>query len=373
MQYPRPPYKDPTITTEKVTALFSSVQNEIPLFETPISIKENFYRAAKRQSPLWAPASSTTLQSLLTHDVAGASPKPGIMQIHSDLKRPAPEDYFFEDWFGTSWTFVKSAGGAMLTPGTKFLSDITKWEKEIIWPKFSDWGFEEKAAEYMRDTYNPDKVMHYDLGRGVTERLVSLLGGYTDSMEALALEPEAVLDFFNVYIDFMIEFFDLINSLYPLGMVTLHDDWGTERDTFFSERMMEELVYEPTKRFIDHVKSKDVIFEMHACGNVTRFVPYMIDMGVDFMQIQRRAVDIPALKKKYGDKIGFNASLEGMEFGKKYNDEEIAKLVRDSVDIYAPYGGCYFGMFMPDPKDLWTALAELFAYSREFYDKEQGR
>ena len=264
MKYPRPAYRDPSVATEKVTAMFSSVENEIPVFDTPISIKDNFYRAAKRQSPLWAPASSTSLQSLLTHDVAGASPKPGIMQIHSDLKRPATEDYLFEDWFGTSWTFVCSAGGAMLTPGTKLLSDITKWEREIKWPDFSQWGFEEKAGEYMRDVYNPDKVMHYDLGRGVTERLVSLMGGYTDSMEALALEPEAVSEFFDVYIDFMISFFDKINSLYPLGMVTLHDDWGTERDTFFSEKMMEELVYEPTKRFIDHVKSKDVIFEMHA-------------------------------------------------------------------------------------------------------------
>jgi hypothetical protein len=36
----------------------------------------------------------------------------------------------------------------------------------------------------------------------------------------------------------------------------MHDDWGHERDTFFSEKMMEELVYEPTKRIVQHVNPR---------------------------------------------------------------------------------------------------------------------
>ena len=367
MKYPRPVFGDPAVKTQKVKAIFSTVENEVPLFDTPITRKENFYRAAKRQNPLWAPTSLTDVQTLMTHDVAGRCPEG--MQIHSDMNRKATEDYMFQDWFGTSWTWVCSAGGAMLTPGTQFISDIVNWEKEVIWPDFSLWGFEERAEQYMRDVYNPEKVMHYDLGRGCTERLVSLLGGYTESMTALAVEPEAVRDFFERYIDFMISFFEKMGSLYPLNMVTLHDDWGTERDTFFSEKMMEELVFEPTKRLIDHIKSKGVIFEMHSCGNITRFVPYMIDMGVDFMQIQRRAVDIPALKAKYGDKIGFNAPIEGITPGMKYSVDEVVSAVRKTVDIYAPGGGCYVGIPLPEPELAWTAVSELYAYSREYYDK----
>ena len=370
MNYPRPEFRDPSVKTQRVKALFSNVENEVPVFDTPITARENFIRAAKRNGPLWVPASLTDLQSLLTHDVAGRCP--GGMQIHSDMKRPADEDYLFLDWFGTSWTWVRSAGGAMLTPGTQLLGDITNWEKEIVWPDFSQWAFEEKAENYMRDVYNKNKIMHYDLGRGCTERLVSILGGYTESMTALALEPEAVSDFFERYVDFMISFFDKMLSLYPLDMVTLHDDWGTERDTFFSEKMMEELVYGPTKRFIDYIKSKNVVFEMHSCGNVTRFVPYMIDMGVDLLQIQRRAVDIPALKAKYGDKIGFNAPLEGIAPGQQYSDEYIIEAVRNTVDTYAAGGGCYVGLNLPDPRQIWIAVSELYSYSREFYDKERA-
>ena len=343
---------------------------DVPLFETPVTAVENFKLAANRQTPCWLPNSLTDFQTLMTHDVAGRSPKEG-MQIHSDIKRVATEDYLFEDWFGTSWTWVRSAGGAMLTPGTQLLSDITNWEREIVWPDFSQWGFEEKARQWMREEYEPDKVMRYDFGRGVTERLVSLMGGYTESMLALAVEPEAVLAFFERYVDFLISFFDLMFSLYPLQMVTLHDDWGTERDTFFSEKMMEDLVFAPTKRFVDYIKSKGVVFELHTCGNVTRFIPYAIDMGTDFLQIQRRAVDIPALKQQYGDRIGFNATLEGIVPGQKYSDDEITKAVRKSVDTYGKGGGAYIGVFFPDARQIWNATGELFAYSREYYDAER--
>ena len=370
MKYPRPEFGDPSVKTQTVTVPYSGEQLEAPVFDTPITPKENFKLAAARNSPLWVPNALTDIQGLVTQAVAGHDVRG--MQIHNDMARKATEDYLFYDWFGASWTWVCSAGGAMLTPGTIVLEDITEWEKKLEWPDLSEWGFEEKAAQYMKDTYNPSKIMQYDLGRGCTERLVSIMGGYTEAMTALAVEPEAISDFFNRYMDFMISVFDKMNSLYPLDMVTLHDDWGTERDTFFSEKMMEELVFEPTKRFVDHVKSKGVIFEMHSCGNITRFAPYMIELGADLLQIQRRAVDVPMLKKQYGDKIGFNGMIEGIVPGASCTEEEIVAAVRSSVDTYAAGGGFYTGIPFRDPKDIWTSLSELYAYSREYYDAERA-
>jgi hypothetical protein len=47
------------------------------------------------------------------------------MQIHSDFLKTPTEDYSFKDWFNTDWSWVLSAGGPMLTPGTQLLDDIT--------------------------------------------------------------------------------------------------------------------------------------------------------------------------------------------------------------------------------------------------------
>jgi uroporphyrinogen-III decarboxylase len=187
----------------------------------------------------------------------------------------------------------------------------------------------------------------------------------------MAMEPEATRAFFDRYADFVIEFFDKIHGLYDLNMLTLHDDWGTERDTFFSEKMMEELVFEPTKRIIDHVKALGVVFELHSCGNITRFVPYMCQMGADLLQIQRRAVDIPKLKAQYGDKIGFNVSVEGLEAGQPMETQK--RLIRESVDLYGKHGGAYTSVYAADPAELWETMAELYYYSREYYDAAYGR
>lgn len=189
----------------------------------------------------------------------------------------------------------------------------------------------------------------------------------------MSVEPEAVKDFINRFVDFTIEYFDFICSLYPVNMITYHDDWGTERATFFSPKMYEELIFEPTKRLFDHIKSKNVLIELHSCGNITNFIPYMIDMKVDFLQIQRRAVDIPAMKLKYGDKIGFNVMTEDAIPGISYPKQELMQKIRNTVDIYGKNGGVYVNVFEFNPELLWDAACELFAYSREFYDNERNR
>lgn len=367
MKYRRPSYLEAGIPTEKAKVLFSGIEAPIPKLETPITPKENFKRVVSRKNPLWVPNSMTDFHNLMLQEIATGR------QIMADFNRKATEDYIFEDWFGVSMTWVCSAGGATNTPGTKLLEDICDWESAVKFPVLSDWDWKTKAEDFLKNTYNPDKVLQIDLGWGCIQRLIGVLGGYTEGMFALALEPEAVRAFFDRFADHMIELTDLLFSLYPVDLMTLHDDWGTEKDAFFSPKMMEELVYEPTKRIINHVKSKGCAFMMHSCGNVTRFIPYLIDMGADLLQIQRRAVDIPAMKQKYGGKIGFNTMLEGVVPGVPLPRETLLQKVRETVDIYAKGGGFYLNIFDPNPEVLWDTITELYAYSREYYDIEQGR
>ena len=368
MKYPRPKYQDPSVKMQTVMHPYAPDLVNVPKFETPITPRENFRRSLGRKNPLWLPNGLTDKTTLGTNDIALHEVRG--MQIHSNFRIKATEDYEFKDWFNTDWTWVCSAGGAMLTPGTILTDDITKWKTEIVFPNLDEWGFEEKAADFMKNTYDPSKALSYDMGRGVTERLVSVLGGYELSMEALLVEPEAVSDFFNAYADFLIKVFDRVSALYPLDIITIHDDWGTERDTFFSEKVMEELVFEPTKRIIDHIKSKDVFIEWHTCGNVTRFFKYLYELGCDIAQVQRRVVDFPAMKEKFGDRVGFCAFLEGIDVFQPFTNEEYLEAVKRTVDIYAPGGGSYINVFVPDEGLLFDACAESYYRSMEFYENE---
>ncbi|MCL2365463.1 MAG: hypothetical protein FWC75_00250 [Oscillospiraceae bacterium] len=366
MKYPRPKYLDPSVKTQRVRQPFGPAIVLAPEFDSPITPRENFRRSIARQNPLWMPNGTTDKITLGTNDIIMHNVRG--MQIHSNFLVQATEDYAFKDWFNTDWTWVCVAGGAMLTPGTQLLDDITKWESKVEFPNLSEWGFKEKAEAFMKTEYDPTKALSYDMGRGVTERLVSIMGGYEDSMEALIVEPKAVLDFFNAYADFLIRCYDEISALYPLDIITIHDDWGTERDTFFSEKVMEELVFEPTKRIIDHIHANDCFVEWHTCGNVTRFFPYMHQLNVDIAQVQRRVVDFPKMKALYGDKIGFCAGPEGLDMTKPFTNEEYIGAIKRTVDIYGPGGGSYLMMFTPDEELFWDACAEGYYRSVELYE-----
>ena len=366
MGYPRPRYLDPAFPTERTKLPFVNEQISIPMFSTPISPIDNFRRMARRDGPLWVPNTMSDIQTIMSS--ALNTEKVRGMQIGPYFKRAATEDYVFHDWFNCSWTWVCSAGGAMLTPGTHLIDDITDWESGVEFPTLSEWDIKETAQEYLNKEHDPRKALSIVLGQGCTERLISVLGGYTEGMLALAVEPEAVKAFLGRFSEHIIELFDLINSLYPIDMISYHDDWGTERDTFFSERMMEDIVFAPTKRIVDHIKSKGVVFELHSCGNIERFLPYMVDLGIDFLQIQRRAVDIPKMKRMYGDKIGFNTGIEGLPFGESVPLDELIALIRESVALYGKGGGFYTFLFERDPEHIWAGLSELYAFSREFYE-----
>ncbi len=367
MKYTRPAYLTPGISVETKDVLFGRTDVTVPLPDYPISAVENFKRAAARDNPIWVPNSLIDFQTLVTR-----GPLFGEQSGVAHVKDMKDGDRYI-DWFGCDWTWVAEAGGPMLTPGTLLLDDITEWETGVKFPDLDNIDWEPQVKEFMENKYTPSKVMHINIGAGCTERLVAILGGYTESMLALAVEPEAVIDFLSRFSDFTIDFLSRLFKMFPVDMVTMHDDWGTERDTFFSEKMMEEIVFEPTKRIVDYVKSNGKVFELHSCGNITRFVPYMIDMGIDFMQIQRRAVNIPEVKIKYGDRIGVNTQIEGIAQNVMLNsEEEYLEAIRKTVDLYAKGGGFYTSAIGHTPEETWDAAFELYCYSREYYDKERG-
>lgn len=48
------------------------------------------------------------------------------------------------------------------------------------------------------------------------------------------------------------------------------------------------------------------------------------------------------------------------------------RMIHNTVELYGKGGGAYMNVMEPDPQLLWHIVTELYAYSREFYDKERG-
>ena len=366
MKYERLPYSADA-EFEEMPMMFSAATVKVPKLTYPISVKENFRLAADRKNPMWVPNSLTDMVNIGQNELE-APPK--VEGAAPPMMWGSKERSNFVDDFGCTWTFVPEAGGPMLTPGVApVVSDITKWEEQVKWPDFSKHDYVECKKAFNEKYGKMDKVLHLNIGQSCTERLVALLGGYEQAMIAMAVEPEAVHDFLMAFATFTKDRFLKMAEGVQIDFVTFHDDWGTEKDTFFSPAMMEEMVFEPTQLLIDAIKGTGARFELHSCGKIERFVPYMIDLGVDFIQLQTRANDVAMLKEKYGDKIGFNIGIEGYERGAAVTSEELCELIDKTVDKYGKYGGIYTSIATPDPKVTWDGIQELFCYSREFYEK----
>ena len=338
MKYKRIPFRAEGAAYETRKIPFSAIDYDIPLIDFPISPIENYKLNWKRQIPMWAPMTVTDFDSLRIIGRNATYPVFGKERLE-----------FTDDW-GCEWVYVPEVGGSMLKPGTQLLDDITNWEKVVKFPDWKDNDWKAPAEEFYKNRKNPDKVLSLNIGSGCSQQLVSVMGGYEGAMLAMAMEPEAVRDFCEAYIDNTIQRYDIFRGLYPdINVVGYNDDWGSEKDTFYSESYLEAMIYGPTKRFVDYVKSTgDICFEHHCCGRIERFVPYMIDIGADILQIQRRANDIPMLKRKYGDKIGFCSPLEGLEPNAGVTREVWLEKVRQTIDLYGQGGGIYL-MFGSPP------------------------
>ncbi|MCQ2530542.1 MAG: hypothetical protein MJ086_04720 [Lachnospiraceae bacterium] len=358
MKYERPKYLDPSIKTYFRKSAFSKAGGfTVPnITDRPISIRENFRRAMMHENPAWVPNSTTDFNFAMLTVVTGMPEADWTWTERTEYK----------DWFGVEWMYVPEAGGPMLKPNTQFLDDITDWKEKVKFPNLDEYDIEGCCKKWL-ETCDPEKVYHVNIGQGCTERLVALRGGYTDAMCDMALEPEAVREFLEAFVDWEIQLIDKLCEYLPLEYVTYHDDWGTERDSFFSEAMMDAMVYPPTKRLFDHIRSKGVFIELHSCGCIKRFVPYMIDLGVSMMQIQARANDFKAYKAQYGDKIGIEVGV--MPTPGMTKDEAVAR-IHEIVDDFSAGGGMISSFMSPDPELLWDGTMELYYYSREKYEGE---
>ena len=365
MKLERPPFGEGK--TKKALFSFGARDVDLPDFDRPISVKENFYRAFRHQDPKWVPFPALEMQELHMAHIADKGPEG--YQLGPDLSANKSR-YTYLDAFGNSWTFDRNAGGACMTPGTRICDDILKWEEQIKFPDLHEWNLEEHAENYMKTKYDPERVMHLDIYHGPFQALSDVLGSFSDALEAMYVEPEASRAFFDRFADWMIWLIDKLSSLYPVDMFTVHDDWGTERDAFFSPDMMRELLFEPTKKIIDHVHGLGKLYQFHNCGKVDKFMTAFCELGPDLMQLQRRVNDTPQYKKLYGDKLGFNTGFEGLVPRKPYSNDEIVQIVRKNVDIYAEGGGWLPAVMGMSPENMWTACAELYCCSREKYENK---
>lgn len=266
-----------------------------PLYDYPVTPKEA-YIAAMKKEPVWVP---TSIEARFITPKCNPDNVARAFAFEDDMM--PPEEGGGKDMFGIEWVYVPVAGGSMVKPGNPFLNDANEWEEKIVWPDLDSWDWETSInnIHLSNNVYNYPMVLN-----GFFERLISFMD-FDNAVLALIDEDQqdAVKAFFDKLSDFYIELVDKFIEKFPaIDGFNFHDDWGAQKDTFFSPATCKEMIVPYMRKLTDHIHSKGMYVDFHCCGMVEKQVPNMIEAGWDSWSGQPMN-DTQKLYGMYGDKI----------------------------------------------------------------------
>ena len=134
-----------------------------------------------------------------------------------------------------------------------------------------------------------------------------------------------------------------------VDIITLSDDWGSNKNMLFSPRMWRRMIKPYAARVVQHVRSlaraADIVAQApQDAPGILNIMDDLIEMGYSAMHpVQESAgMDPKQIKEQYGDKIVVYGSLDVVDGLYRYDGEELDRYIAERFEIYAPGGGFIF-------------------------------
>ena len=129
---------------------------EVPVYDTPISLKEGAVAAFRDKNPWWIMLGNE--QNTFCPSVI---PDHGARGFCFEAVPYPREKFGGKDMFGVEWEYIDVAGGSMVKPGKPMLEDVNDWKEVIKFPDIDSWDWEGSAA-MNKDFLNNGKATSKD-------------------------------------------------------------------------------------------------------------------------------------------------------------------------------------------------------------------
>ena len=120
----------------------------------------------------------------------------------------------------------------------------------------------------------------------------------------------------------------------------LADDIADNNGPFLHPRMMEELWLPRVAHIVEPIKARGIPMAFHCCGNLTKVIPWLIQLGFLAVQpVQPTCNDIYLLKQQYGERMCLigNIDVAGcLSFG---TVDDVVRETKEHIDRLAYDGG----------------------------------
>jgi len=205
------------------------------------------------------------------------------------------------DMFGIEWEYIAQVSGSMVRPGKPFIEDANEIAEKVVWPDIETWDWEQ-AKKDNANFAQPGKAVTAWFLNGWYERLISFMD-FEGAVMALFDDDQkdAVHAFFDKLSDLYIKIFDKYLEVFPfIDIFCIHDDWGSQKESFFSPALAAEMIVPYMKKVTDHLHSKGKYCDLHSCGQAYKQVPNFIAAGWDSWSGQPMN-DTQKIYEDYGD------------------------------------------------------------------------
>ena len=164
--------------------------------------------------------------------------------------------------------------------------------------------------------------------------------GFEETLMDMALDPGFIAEMSQAHIELVIQTLEKAREygIKPDG-VFFAEDLGVSTGPMFSPRTYDQVLFPQHRQLGDYLHANDIAYFMHTDGQITKFIPRLIEAGVQVLQpIEAKVgLDVRELKKEYGAHLTFmgNIDVQKMSASKAELEEE----VRSKLAAAMPGGG----------------------------------
>lgn len=287
--------------------------------------RENMDLVWQHKQPLWVPMINTDAQMIITPEF---NDRPLFMNGVDD--------------FGVQWELDPEHPELMthVKPGCELFDDITEWKKHVTFPSCKDKNWEAAAMRTKAMWAKKDEIQGYVVGNmGAFEKICAMMG-HVNAMMAMYDDEEAFAEFVEAYADYRIEQFEYIKKYMDVDFMMMHDDWGNQKNMFFSPEMWRKFFKEPERRMVKRCQELGMHYMHHSCGYIEPIIPDLVEIGVESWHGGSPVNDLKKIKAEYGDKLIFAGGVDPQvtDTGRA-TEEEIRAEVRRVIDTLGKGGG----------------------------------
>jgi len=290
--------------------------------------RENMMRVWDHKTPEWVPMINTASQLI---------PLPEIED------RSLFEDG--TDWFGVKWELDPLQPLLMthVAPGQSLFSDISNWREHLRFPSVAGLPWDAIKGRTDAIWHDRDERAGFIVCTiGAFERINAVMG-FEYGLLAMYDDLDAYKDYVNAYADYRIEQFGYYKKYLAPDYLMMHDDWGNQKNMFFSPGIWREVFKAPEKRMVDAAHELGIYYMHHSCGYVEPIIEDFVEIGIDSWHSVSPVNDLARIKADFGDRLIFAGGIDPQVTDLPgATEEEIRAEVRRSIDLLGKGGG-YLG------------------------------